>query len=344
MKRQSIGIVVIGFVLSVTSLGPAMAESIPDDWWRGTWSAQVENDKIANTDRHYTNGARLSWVSDRRDDGPEWTRDLLETLYPFVSLKGARAGLAMGHNIYTPTDTDATTLQLADRPYAGWAYIEASLHAEALDRTYFGYSVDTLDSVAVNLGWVGPQAYGREVQNNFHDLIGVSKSLGWKHQLKNEPTMALMVERKWRPKPVSLSVLEVGAVPFVGGSLGNSFTLATAGLTLRIGQNINSDYGPPLVRPTFSGMASLEKTDVLSWYLFAGVEGRAVLRNIFLDGNTFTDSHSVDRNTFVGDLQFGAAVTLYGVRTALTIVNRSKEFDAQNKPDRYGVASVSVHF
>src|SRR3546814_11015068 len=28
--------------------------------------------------------------------------------------------------------------------------------------------------------------------------------------------------------------------------------------------------------------------------LFAGVEGRAVLRNIFLDGNTFADSHSVD--------------------------------------------------
>jgi len=39
-------------------------------------------------------------------------------------------------------------------------------------------------------------------------------------------------------------------------------------------------------------------------YLFAFVDGRAVGRDIFLDGNTFTDSHSVTRKTFVGDLSF----------------------------------------
>jgi lipid A 3-O-deacylase len=36
------------------------------------------------------------------------------------------------------------------------------------------------------------------------------------------------------------------------------------------------------------------------WCLFASFEGRAVARNIFLDGNTFTDSHSIDKKTFVG--------------------------------------------
>lgn len=30
-------------------------------------------------------------------------------------------------------------------------------------------------------------------------------------------------------------------------------------------------------------------------YVFAGAEGRGVASNIFLDGNTFEDSHTVDR-------------------------------------------------
>ena len=32
-----------------------------------TYSVQWENDRIANTDRHYTNGFRIGWVSDAED-------------------------------------------------------------------------------------------------------------------------------------------------------------------------------------------------------------------------------------------------------------------------------------
>lgn len=49
----------------------------------GTWTLNVENDRIANTDRHYTNGVRLGWVSEAEDGGnlPE-VRDTLQMLYP----------------------------------------------------------------------------------------------------------------------------------------------------------------------------------------------------------------------------------------------------------------------
>lgn len=323
---------------------PGSERKIPEDRWRGAWSFQVENDKIANTDRHYTNGVRISWVSDRRNDGPHWTRKLLEKFYPLASPKGAGAGLAIGHNIYTPTDTNATTLVANDRPYAGWIYVETSLHAAVLNRDFFGVAADTLDSVALNIGWVGSAAHGEEVQNNFHNLIGVSRSLGWKNQLDNEPTLALMVERKFRPAPVILGPVEFGTVPFMGASLGNSFTLATLGNSFRLGRNIDHDYGPPLIRPVFSGLAGLDRVDDFGWYVFAGVEARAVAHNIFLDGNTFTDSHSVDKKTWNHDLQLGAAITYKGVRAAITLVRRSKEFEGQDKPDKYGVVSISKHF
>ena len=149
------------------------------------------------------------------------------------------------------------------------------LHAAVLNRDFFGVAADTLDSVALNIGWVGSAAHGEEVQNNFHNLIGVSRSLGWKNQLDNEPTLALMVERKFRPSPVILGPVEFGTVPFMGASLGNSFTLATLGKGL--GRNIDHDYGA-LDRPVFSGLAGLDRVDDFGWYVFAV---RAVVHNIF---------------------------------------------------------------
>ena len=56
-----------------------------------------------------------------------------------------------------------------------------------------------------------------------------------------------------------------------------------------------------------------------NWYLFAGLEGRAVFRNIFLDGNTFTDSHSVDSKHFVGDIQAGLAGVEHGNATGFLL-------------------------
>lgn len=54
------GILCAALLYAATS---ALAE--PD-----TYSVQWENDRIANTDRHYTKGFRLSWVSGARDDDP----------------------------------------------------------------------------------------------------------------------------------------------------------------------------------------------------------------------------------------------------------------------------------
>jgi len=49
-------------------------------------------------------------------------------------------------------------------------------------------------------------------------------------------------------------------------------------------------------------------------YVFAGVEGRAVARDIFLDGNTFQKSPSVDKEPLVGELAVGAALLFPGGR------------------------------
>ncbi|MEP4380268.1 MAG: lipid A deacylase LpxR family protein [Alphaproteobacteria bacterium] len=310
---------------------------------KDTYSVQWENDRIANTDRHYTNGFRLSWVSGARDDDPIWVKDVLETLYPFASLRQGRVGAAFGQSIFTPENTTTSGLVTDDRPYAGWLYGAISVHAETR-RDPASSSTNRLDTVELNLGIVGPLALGRQVQNGVHDLINVGRSNGWGHQLDNEPGVMLIGERRWRPDPWNLFGVEVGAIPHIGGSVGNVMTFASAGAILRVGQNLDVDYGPPLIRPSLSGLAAVDKQSGLAWYAFAGIQVRGVAHDIFLDGNTFARSHSVDKRHLVGDAQVGLAFIYRGVRLAVTQILRTREFEGQRQADRFGAISLSANF
>jgi len=314
----------------------------------GTFTVEIENDKFTpgNTDRHYTNGFRLDWTSDKATGADhESVRDLLAFLYPLADVRAGRIGFSFGQAIYTPDDTDAYPPPGNDRPYAGWLFAGAALHAETSNvDPETGAHDDKLDSVELTLGIVGPHAYGRQVQNEFHSIIGVDASHGWDFQLKDEPAVNMLFERRWRPQGYQVLGLEADAIPYIGGSLGNVFDFAGTGAILRIGQGIKNDYGPAHIQPSLSGLEAVEPYKGLWWYAFGGLEGRAVLHNIFLDGNTFADSPNVDRNVWVGDLQFGLALAYDRYRIALTDVYRSKEFSTQQGSDNFAAINLSVHF
>ncbi|MEX0695527.1 MAG: lipid A deacylase LpxR family protein [Rhodospirillales bacterium] len=310
----------------------------------GTWTLSVENDRIANTDRHYSNGVRLGWISDA-DDGtalPE-VRDALQMLYPLADVRGGRLGLELGHNIYTPNDTKTRNRLQDDRPYAGWLYASASLYAET-GKGLGDHYTETLDKMALEFGVVGPAALGEPIQNEYHKLINVETSKGWDNQIGNEPGINLIGERKWRHKALRFVGFEADAIPHVGGSLGNVYTHLNGGVILRVGQELYVDFGPPLIRPSLSGFGAINPAEKLAWYAFAGVDGRWVLRNIFLDGNTFSDSHSVDKKPLVADFVTGVAITYDQLRIAFTHVIRTREFDTQAESDRFGSLSLSVRF
>ncbi len=67
-------------------------------------------------------------------------------------------------------------------------------------------------------------------------------------------------------------------------------------------------------------------------------------RNIFLDGNSYQNSHSVDKKYLVGDLQAGLVITFKRVRLAFTNIFRTNEFHGQNEADEFGSISASFRF
>lgn len=64
-------------------------------------------------------------------------------------------------------------------------------------------------------------------------------------------------------------------------------------------------------------------------------------RNIFLDGNTFQDSHSVDKEIYVADLQLGVAFHFKDMRLAFSQIFRTREFDTQPEPAQYGAINLT---
>jgi hypothetical protein len=305
----------------------------------GSYTLLVENDVFTGSDQHYTNGLRLSYLS-RQDDVPDYIRQFAAAM-PFVEL-GARlrAGYALGHNIYTPNNTKASGLVADERPYAGYLYAGMAVVAESDSR-----SGNILDTWELDIGIVGPSALGEEVQNNFHRLIGSQQARGWNNQLKDEITVSLTHERKWRHLWRHPTYgLGFDFTPHVGGSLGNLSTYLNLGATVRVGQGLARDYGPPRIRPSLPGSGFFLPQDGIGWYFYAGVDGRAMAHNIFLDGNTFKDSHSVDSKTWVGDVQMGLVLTFSAVQLAYTHIYRTREFEGQESGDNFGAISISARF
>lgn len=301
------------------------------------YSLQLENDLWGSgDDRFYTHGTELSYL--RTGAPPAWLAEMADILPFFHRTSETAVGYAVGQAIFTPSNTESTNLLVDDRPYAGWLYFSAGLASRVKKLP----NSETIDGLVVTLGMVGPSAHADNVQTEFHKLIGADVAQGWDHQLKDEPGVILTVARKWRHFPVSDSPRQWEWSPHIAASVGNIYTYGAVGMMARWGTNLRTDIGPPNIRPGFPGAPFFEPGAKSNWYLFAGVEGRAVARNIFLDGNTFRDSHSVDRKSLVADIQFGIAFHVDNVRIALSNVYRTREFHGQDNPAQYGAINITV--
>ena len=328
---------------------PAFADEKPKeevvDRDESVLSFTLENDLPANTDQYYTNGFRFTWTSEV-NNVPNVVRRGSEPL--LGTGERVRWQATFGQNLYTPQDIKLADPPADDQPYAAWLYGSVGVITDEPYEPDSRFSrVQT--SGILSLGVVGPLAMGEQVQDFVHDIVGSPDPQGWDHQLHNEPAVLLMLQRRWvfGAPLASYGGLRVDAAPHTTLALGNVFTHGAAGITFRLGDPPEGDYGPPRIQPASPGSGYFGEVvggDKLGWYVFAGAEGRAVARNIFLDGNTFQSSPSVDKNIFVGELSAGAVLTYDDFRIGYTHVIRSPEFEGQSGPSVFGGVTVGWRF
>ncbi len=298
----------------------------------------IENDFFGGgTDQQYTNGFRFTYFD--MGGEPSFIGKIMDEAVPHFEIDETTAAYySFGQNLYTPDVITTRIPDPNDRPYASFLYGSAGLS---------NVSGNHIDDLELTLGIVGPLALGEEVQESVHHLFDLDDPAGWDYQLENEPAVILSWQRKW-PEVVfsDLDILHFRASPHVGVSLGNVYTYAATGLTIQLTPKQYKWQSQPLrVRPALPGSGFFAVPESkFAWSLFAGVEGRAIGRNIFLDGNTFRDSPSVDKNYFVADANTGISMTYGKTQISYTLNWRSKEFHDQNEASVFGVVSIGRRF
>lgn len=306
------------------------------------WTLQVENDSFSRlgrrqSDRYYTSGLRLGFTS-----APSLVPDPLKNLATTLWGTGeTRLAFDITHQMYTPFSIRTRNPPLTERPYSALAMANFGLIQDGTTQT--GY--DTRSTMILGLGIVGPFAGGKGVQNNFHELIGQRRALGWNTQLRTEPILQVTSERTWRVPITSALGFETDALPTLTASVGNLRAYLGTGVAIRLGQGLQSDFGPAGLRHSRTGGDYYRQVRPLAWYVFVGADGRAVARDLTLEGNTFVDSRSVRKAPFVGEFHGGLAVMAYGVRLTYTHRATTQEFRGQRGGlHQVGSLALSVRF
>lgn len=319
-----------------------------------------DNDLFNGTDQDYTNGARLSYITQGSPSvdigfiqnslkllsGGEDSSELMKNVWGLNNLSEVEYnyGFALTQLMFTPETRDTPEPGPGERPYVGWLGLGFSIHAR---------DTKTLNSVEISIGTVGPHAFAEESQDVIHDIRNLDKFNGWDSQMPNEPTLNLVLNQKRRWKLLEDAQLpmdlEIDGFHEAGISLGNFLTDIHVGGLIRIGWNLPVEFSDTRLTPTahtqrlFSNGDSNE--DRWSYYAIFGARGSAILHDITLDGPVFRDYDTgINKEPLVGEAYVGFGVRRGNWEFSYVHTYRSKQFQSQGDPQGFGSMAIRKRF
>ncbi|MEM6675465.1 MAG: lipid A deacylase LpxR family protein [Planctomycetota bacterium] len=303
----------------------------------------IENDVFApggDSDENYTHGTRIQYTFPAAE-APAWSQPVINWLNPFRWEQATEIGLTIGQQIFTPQDLSRSDVIEDDRPYAGWLFGGIARY----DCTYDEddeHRRDTQVTTEYAVGVLGPPSLGEQFQTWFHDIFGSTEPMGWDNQLDTEPTVMMSLQRQDRIWADRAWAIDFDFLTRFGASVGTPVTNAFVGGMWRAGWQLPRDFAATPTNPSLSYTALSRRSEKpVSAYVFAGVVGRGVAYSSFLDGNLVADSHSVTREPWVGDFEYGGAVQVGRFRVGLTIVERTPEFEERDENHVFGSLHIS---
>jgi hypothetical protein len=312
-------------------------------WAQGPlWSLYLENDMLIGTDRHYTGGLKVSRLSaDQRHFSDEsGLAARLSGSLPGIHQRGylKNIGISFAQQVYTPEDVNATHLIESDRPYAGWSY---------LSFFYMSRNLEDFRSLALRVGMVGPSSGAEAVQTGMHKAFGSKAINGWDHQLKDELGANIHYERRHRLAQMRFNDhWYADVIPSVSLALGNVHTHLAGGAIMRLGYSHLDGFGPSLIGAGSGEPSAGLQPNGSKWSgsFFLGANYRWVGRNIFLDGNTHRESHSVDKKRFVWVHGLGFSLSYGPWQVSFLRANSSREFEGQREPGWFDSLMIARRF
>jgi hypothetical protein len=303
-----------------------------------TVSLQIEND-YGFSDRYYTNALKLNYT----EEGDDWWASAAQfailKLFDYGPRTQYYQSASLGQDMYVGYDIRDPNPPLDDRPYAGWLYLSSGAHIA---------TKNTLDSLTVSLGIVGPQSYAEDVQKAYHSIIDSDRPMGWHNQIKNEPGIIIAYNHSQRI--YDLEIAEGFRTDFIGSlgaNLGNVSSEGRIKALWRIGFNMPYYFDATRIDAAASQDVEWKSTSREDWhlYLYAGGLARFVGYDITLDGNTFADSRSVAKKWLVGESNVGISARYKMVELSLNWTVRTQDFNTQRSgPHIFWSTALKVSF
>ena len=336
-RRVGLGVLMAAPMLAAV---PGVAAPLQDP--NSIWTLQVENDAVSTqhgtSDQYYTSGIRGGWVSPTG-----MVPAPLAILGQRVWGDGVqRISITINQSIFTPRQTQIDVPSPHDHPYEGQLLANFGLiHDTDLRR----------DFASVSLGVIGPEAAGENVQNGFHDIIGDTPNRGWGSQVPDEVAFNFLLQRTYRVPVAGFRAPYAGGIgidvlPSGRIAGGDVRTYAQVGGLVRIGQGLDSDFGPSTSQYGQNGTDAYTATRPFAWYAFGGVDGQAVAYDASLQGDLLRQySPHVSKKWDVGEFSAGVAFLFRGVRVSYTQTFQTVQFNGQKSGlFNFGSLAVSTKF
>lgn len=175
-------------VLIILSVSPAFAQRIENtSSYRNIGSEHYvrlnyENDFFAMSDEYYTQGVNVEFVA------PVFEKFLLTKLLYRNKYLPMRAGIALEHQGFTPSNILKGEVLEGDRPYSSSLMFKTF---SIVSNPHTNHRLVT----QFTLGVIGPWAMGKEIQIALHERINPDKvPIGWKNQVHNDVILNYQVE------------------------------------------------------------------------------------------------------------------------------------------------------
>jgi lipid A 3-O-deacylase len=298
------------------------------------------NDFFAGSDKHFSNGAALSWLDDN-DDSSNYTNFVLglaDTLHVDLDKsKRYNAGVSLSQITITPDNTELSTAQYDDMPYAGYLALSTFL-LQWDDKSFNEYSIE--------IGVVGKESMAEYVQKTFHHLVDNDEPNGWDTQLKTQYTVNLLLqygEKTWEHQ--SNNSLSADWFNHFGATIGNFYTSAFAGTAFRIGknyvQNFNTHY--PYLKDEASLLGLDKSHKGFGWSLNGGIDTQLLAYSYILDEANH-QGYDSDKNILSASLYFGGDLYYFNHKLSLFYQSQSPYTKGEYRTDFFGGIVYAYQF
>ncbi len=299
-----------------------------------------ENDVFVGEDNGYTNGFGLTFgkgpFKEFNDDTlPSWQHWLTKDLY-ISTMPNKQRGVAhmFFQRMQTPDDILTDELIIDDVPYVGLV---------AWQGTMYAWDSEISDQFSLYLGAVGPAVLGEEAQKFVHSALGSDEPLGWDNQIENELVVKVELQRVWNLYRSSGDGFQFDILGITGAGIGNLESAAKAGVAIRWGRNLSSSF------VTFSLQADrqinpLALSPTNDFYVFLGAKGGYVFNDILIDGNTFSDSHSVPLEHVQDQVSAGAVWNIGRYGFVFQLSSNSSKSALIDDREEFGAMSITYRY